>query len=162
MRILEMRLIAGFIVFALAGLAQQSKYTGPRPEKPDVPYLKHASKLIPTEVLEATTETRKDEDWAVTPGASSPVRTPLAEPYFFVLAEKLDPTKLELYRVEPRNGKREVLLSRKNKPQAKPYRIFATSLGERLYRVDVNDTLENGEYCLSPNGSNQVFCFQVY
>lgn len=157
-----MRLFGITIFTAALCLAQQSKYTGPKPEKPDLPYLKHAAKLIPTEVAEAVTETRKDQDWAVTKGAESPVKTPLAEPYFFILADKIDPGKLELYRVESKNGNREVLLSKKNKAQAKPLRIFATPLGQRIYRVDVNETLENGEYCLSPSGSNQVFCFQVF
>ena len=32
---------------ALAAFAQ--KYDGPRPPKPDLPYLKHASELVPTE-----------------------------------------------------------------------------------------------------------------
>jgi hypothetical protein len=32
----------------------------------------------------------------------------------------------------------------------------------KLYRVEANETLENGEYALSPDGSDQVFCFQVY
>jgi hypothetical protein len=26
----------------------------------------------------------------------------------------------------------------------------------------VNEPLENGEYCLSPEGSNAVFCFSEY
>ena len=37
-----------------------------------------------------------------------------------------------------------------------------TKLDDALYRVEVNEVLENGEYSLSPRGSNQVFCFQVY
>jgi len=28
--------------------------------------------------------------------------------------------------------------------------------------VEANEMLENGEYSLTPSGSNQVFCFQVY
>jgi hypothetical protein len=31
-----------------------------------------------------------------------------------------------------------------------------------LYRVEVNEPLEDGEYCLSPEGSNDVFCFSEY
>jgi len=26
----------------------------------------------------------------------------------------------------------------------------------------VNEVIDNGEYCLSPEGSNQVFCFTTY
>jgi hypothetical protein len=29
-------------------------------------------------------------------------------------------------------------------------------------KVEVNEPLENGEYCLSPEGSNAVFCFSEY
>ena len=35
-------------------------------------------------------------------------------------------------------------------------------LGGKLYRIDVNETLENGQYCLSPSGDNRVFCFEVF
>lgn len=140
----------------------QSKYTGPKPEKVDIPYLKHASKLIPLEVSEAKEETRKDEQYAVVKGAASTVRTPLAEPFFIMEQSKVDARQFELYRVETKNGQREVLLARKKKGGSRPYKIMVSPLGERLYRIDVNETLENGEYCLSPSGSNQVFCFQVY
>ncbi len=147
--------------FAMLGFAQ-SKYTGPKPEKPDMPYLKHADKLIPLEANEAKEESRKDEQWAVVRGTASVVRTPLAEPFFIMEQGKLDARQFELYRVETKNGQREVLLGRKKKAGAKPVKIMVSPLGDRLYRIDVNETLENGEYCLSPSGSNQVFCFQVY
>jgi len=35
-------------------------------------------------------------------------------------------------------------------------------VSEGLYRLEVNESLENGEYGLTPEGANQVFCFQVY
>jgi hypothetical protein len=155
------RTIVLLCLAAILGFAQ-SKYTGPKPEKVDLPYLKHASKLIPLEVSEAREETRKDDQWATVKGASSPVRTPLAEPFFIMEQSKVDARQMELYKVEPKNGQREVLLARKKKGGSKPVRIMVSPMGERLYRIDVNETLENGEYCLSPNGSNQVYCFQVY
>jgi hypothetical protein len=152
------------MIAAAAALANaQAKYTGPKPEKVDIPYLKHASKLIPLEVNEAKEETRKDQQWAVVKGASSDVRTPLAEPFFIMEQGKIDARVFELYRVEPKGGQRELMLGGKKKGSgAKPYKIMVSPMGERLYRIDVNDTLDNGEYCLSPQGSNQVFCFQVY
>jgi hypothetical protein len=149
----------------LAGLSaalMAQKYTGPKPDQPDLPYLKHADQLIALESNQAAEETRKDDVFAVTKGASSPVRTPLAEPYFLMEGAKLDPRSLELYKLETKGGQREVLLSRKRKPGSRPMKIMVNALGNRLYRIDVNETLENGEYCLSPQGSNQVFCFQVY
>ena len=42
-------------VFVLAA-AWAQQYDGPRPPKPDIPYLKHASNLIPTETAEAKEE----------------------------------------------------------------------------------------------------------
>jgi hypothetical protein len=54
-------------VFLQAGLAQK-KYSGPRPPKPDVPFLLHADNLVPTEVLEANEEKRKNENCRLYPG----------------------------------------------------------------------------------------------
>lgn len=150
------------ILAAAATATAQSKYTGPKPDKVDIPFLKHASKLLPLEVNEAKEETRKEEQWAVVKGASSNVRTPLAEPYFIMEQGKVDARQFELYRMDSKGGQREVLLARKKKGGSRPYKIMVSPMGERLYRIDVNETLENGEYCLSPSGSNQVFCFQVY
>jgi hypothetical protein len=31
-----------------------------------------------------------------------------------------------------------------------------------LFRVEANEGLPNGEYALTPEGSNHTFCFQVY
>jgi hypothetical protein len=156
-----MKSVIAFLACA-ALAAAQSKYTGPKPEKVDIPYLKHASKLIPLEVNEAKEEMRKDQQWAIVKGSSSNVRTPLAEPFFIMEQAKINASVFELYRVEPKNGQRELMIGTKKKGGAKPLKIMVSPLGERLYRIDVNDTLDNGEYCLSPQGSNQVFCFQVY
>jgi len=45
---------------------------------------------------------------------------------------------------------------------AKPIRIEVSKLSGNLYRIEVDESLEPGEYSLSPADSNQVFCFQVY
>jgi hypothetical protein len=45
---------------------------------------------------------------------------------------------------------------------ARPRRLNVKPLGGSLYRIEVDESLENGEYGLSPADSNQVFCFQVY
>jgi len=37
-----------------------------------------------------------------------------------------------------------------------------TRLDSDLYRIEVGESLEPGEYSLSPEGSSQVFCFQVF
>jgi hypothetical protein len=41
-------------------------------------------------------------------------------------------------------------------------RLNVTRLDENLYKIEVDEILENGEYLLTPPDSNQVFCFQIY
>jgi hypothetical protein len=153
---------AGLLALSGAGLAQK-KYSGPRPPKPDIPFLLHADNLIPTEVGEAREEKRKSETIASIPGASSPVRTPLAEPIFLLESAKIGPGQLELWKLESKSGARQLVVPDKPKKSGpRPLRLVVTRLDDTLYRVEVNEVLENGEYSLSPRGSNQVFCFQVY
>jgi hypothetical protein len=151
------------LVLFVAGIALSAeKYTGPRPPKQDVPYLLHANNLVETEIAEAKEESRKDDITYVISGAASPVKTPLAGPIFLLQAEKLIPDKMQLYRLEVKNGRREVMFSHKQKSSAKPLRLTLYRLADNLYRIEVYDSLENGEYCLTPEGSNQVFCFSEY
>jgi hypothetical protein len=149
-----------FFAAALPLLAQ--KYDGPRPPKPDIPYLKHASDLIPTEVAEAKEEKRKDDVMYAVNGASSSVKTPLASPILLIKSEKIVPDRLQLYRLDTKNGRREIVFSKK-KDSSRPIRLEITRLSsDNIYRIEVDQSLEPGEYSLSPDGSNQVFCFQVY
>ncbi len=149
------------VLFCVLPLLAQ-KYSGPRPEKPDLPYLVHADNLVPTERTEAKEEDRKNEVTFVIAGANSTARTPLSSPGFLILADQVQPEKLQLYKLESKNGQREVLYSRKKKLVAHSIRLDVTRLDGNLYRVEVDEILENGEYSLTPEGSNQVFCFQVY
>jgi hypothetical protein len=150
------------IFLAVAAMAAAQKYDGPRPPKPDLPYLKHAENLIATEASVAKEEKgKKDEVMYVIAGAASGARTPLASPIFLLQVEKLGASSLLLYKLESRNGRRE--LSASPKRPAKSIRVDATRLdGSGLYRLEVHESLEPGEYSLSPEGSNQVFCFQVF
>ena len=150
-----------FLLGAVAGSAQ--KYSGPRPPKPDVVYLVHADNLVPLEVAEAKLETKKDEVTYTVAGASSPARTPLAEPIFLVQSDKIQADHLELYRMEVKNGRREVSMSKaRRRGGPRPLRLSVSKLDGNLYRVEASEVLENGEYSLSPNDSNAVFCFEVY
>jgi len=155
-----------FALLCVSGLLLgQKKYAGPRPEKADLPYLLHASNLVPTEAGEATEEKRKDEVANIVKGAASPARTPLAEPIFLLHSEKLNPDKVELYAMSIKNGNREVVIPtnpKKARNAPRPLRLSMTRLAEGLYRLEANQWLDNGEYCLSPSGTQQVFCFQVY
>ena len=151
--------LAATAVFAFA----QDKYDGPRPPKPDVPYLLHASKLIETETLEAKEETRKKDQVASIPGKASPVKTPLSEPIFLVDANKMVPSKLQLYRLDvTKDGRREVIIPDGSNKKNRPIHVVTKKVSGNLYRVEVDETLENGEYCLSPEGSSAVYCFAIY
>ncbi len=154
------RILFWLTAAAFAAFAQQ-KYDGPKPPRPDLPYLKHASNLIPTESATATEEKQKKEDILyVIAGPASTARTPLASPIFIMQADQLSPDKLELYQLDVKNNRRQILMGPKR--DVKPIRIELTRLGGNLYRIEVDESLEPGEYSLTPNGSNQVFCFQVY
>ena len=138
------------------------KYDGPRPPKPDLPYLQHASTLLPTEATEAKPEGgKKDQSLYTINGANSSARTPLAEPTFLMMSDKVIPDRLELYRLAVRNGRREITLA-KGKNSSKPLHMTVTKLDGKLYRLEAGEPLENGQYSLSPNDSNTVFCFEVY
>lgn len=155
---------AWLCLFVAALALAADKYAGPRPPKPDLPYLLHADNLIPTETNEAHQQTRGKDTVYVIPGPASPARTPLAEPIFLFWSEKIPPESLELYRLEVKGGNRQIVFPEKKKDQPRPYRIIVTRLDEKLYRLEVSERfgLENGPYSLTPAGSNQVFCFDVY
>jgi hypothetical protein len=158
-----MRYIFNFLLLATLAIGAD-EYTGPRPPKADLPYLVHASSLIPTEAIEASQEGKKDDSTYAVQGGASMVRTPLAEPIFLFRSDKIKADSLELYRFEVKNGRRQVTLSRKRKDSG-PFHLSVTKLDKDLYRVEADEALENGEYGLSPsgpNGSNAVFCFQIY
>ena len=157
---MRIRCLALCLAGAFAAAAQN--YSGPLPPHTDVPYLKHAENLVPTEALDAKEEKGKKGDVVyVIPGAASSARTPLASPVFLLQADKVLAAKLALYRLESRNGRREIVFSPKKQPRA--IRVELTPLNtDKLYRLEVEESLEPGEYALSAEGSNQVFCFQVF
>ncbi len=148
-------------MLALAATAQS--YKGPRPPKADVVYLVHASNLVPTEVAEAREDSKKNSTTYSVPGANSSARTPLAEPIFVLMSDKINAESLELYRMEVKNGQREVSTTQKRtRGGPRAYRVSVTRLDRGLFKLEASETLENGEYALTPQGSNKVFCFEVY
>jgi len=150
------------LLLLCSGALFGQKYTGPQPEKPDLVYLVHADNLVATEAGEAKEEKRKDDVVAVVAGATSSAATPLASPIFLIRADKINPDSLEIYKLESKNGQREVVLSHKKKPIAKPVICSVTKVGDDLYKLEVNQELPNGEYSITPRESNLVFCFRVY
>lgn len=158
---MSLRWMAALLLIGISVLSAQ-KYTGPRPPKPDVPYLVLADNLVETDAAEAKEEQRKDGTAYTLEGVSARARTPLAEPIFIVEAKTLSPDRLGLYRLEVRNGRREIVISQKKRSGARPLRLTVTRLGNGLFRLEANEHLDNGQYSLSPEGSNQVFSFEVY
>lgn len=155
--------LAGLVLLIASASVYSADYDGPRPPKPDVPYLLHASKLLETELAEAKEEQKKDDTTYIITGAASTAKTPMAEPIFIFESDKVAPEKLELYKLEVKNGHREITISpKKRRGGPRAYRMLVTRLSGRLYRIEASETLENGEYSLSPNDSNRVYCFEVY
>ena len=150
------------LAFFLLAFAARGQQRPPAPPKPDLPYIIHATNLVETESSRAIEQTTKNEQWYFVEGASSGVETPMARPEFLLKSENLDPDSLELYRFEPKNGKREILIRKKKKVIARPYFLSFETVEPGVFRIRVDDVLDNGEYCLTPNGSDSVFCFTVY
>jgi hypothetical protein len=153
------RSLTAILALLTASAAWTADYTGPRPPKPDLVYLMHADSLIPTEATEAKQE---KNDLYTVPGASSPARTPLAEPIFLMQSDRITPESLELYRLEVKSGHREITLSNRRRGGPRALHLSVTKLERGLYRIEASETLENGEYVLTPSGSNRVFCFEVF
>jgi hypothetical protein len=147
------------VLLTAASVGWTADYTGPRPPKPDLVYLMHADNLIPTEAAEAKQE--KGDVYTVA-GASSPARTPLAEPIFLMQSDRITPESLELYRLDVKSGRREITLSNRRRGGPRALHLSVTKLERGLYRIEASETLENGEYVLTPAGSNRVFCFEVF
>jgi hypothetical protein len=150
------------LLLSVCPLLAQKKYDGPRPPKTDLPYLQHADNLVPTERADAKQEEHKNEVTYVIAGANSSARTPLSSPSFLFQSEEISADHLQLFKLQSKGGQREVLFSRKKKQVAHPLRLNVTQLEGTLYKLEVDEILENGEYSLSPTDSNKVFCFQVY
>lgn len=162
-----MKLVLLAAVALAAGIAAAqsvNKKTGlPDPPQPDLPYIIHASSLVATERNEAKEETRKDETIYAVAGVTSGARTPLASPEFLLQAESVPPDRLQLFKLEARGGRREVVVTRKKKPVARPLRlsVFQADQKLKLFRIRVDESLTAGEYCLTPEGSNTIFGFTV-
>jgi hypothetical protein len=159
---MPIRLSLFFLMVCCAALPQSSKYSGPRPPKADVPYLLHAASLLETEVAEAQEEKRKGGNVYYVAGAGSPAKTPLAEPIFLIRTEKLQADRLELYRMEVRNGRRETVFPERRRNNPRSFPLTVKKVAEDLYRVETGAMLDNGQYSLTPSGSNAVFLFEVY
>ena len=154
-----MRRIPLLILAAMIAVHAQ-KYAGPTPPKPDLPYIQHATSLIATEPEEAKEEKTKDDVLYTVDGANSSAKTPLALPIFIIKADKLNPASLQMYRLESKDGHRQLTASAKK--NAEPIHVEVTRVGADIYKLDVYNGLDAGEYALTAEGWKQMFCFQVY
>jgi hypothetical protein len=160
---MHLRTFLPAIAVVLSAFAQSRINEPPRPPKPDVPFLLHATNLVETEAAEAKEEKKKNDTTYYVPGVKSSARTPLAEPIFIIRTEKIQPEKLELYRLEVKNNRREITFpERRSKNAPRPYPLSIRKLADGIWRVEASATLENGQYALTPSGSNIVFLFEVY
>jgi hypothetical protein len=153
------------VLFLIASAVWAQKYTGPVPEKEDLLYIVQADNLVPTEAATAQEQKgkKKEETIYFVPGAASTAKTPLASPIFLLKVKDLVPEKLELYKLEVKNGRREITIATgKRVKNPEPAHINIKRLDEGLVRLEVSDSLANGQYSFTPQGSNDVFCFEVY
>jgi hypothetical protein len=135
----------------------------PNPPEADLPYLIHAGKLVATEHATASEERKNKQTTYFLAGVTSGVRTPLAGPEFLLRSESLDPNKLQLYNLVVRSSRREITFEDdKPKKNPQPYIVSAFPGDAGLFKLRVDASLERGEYCLTPEGSNELFCFTVY
>lgn len=161
------RLFTIAILFATL-LAAGQEYAGPPPPRKDTPYLVQADNLIETEVSTARKHTARQEVTYIIPGDRSKARTPVASPILIVETENppsvsgWDAEALRLFRLQVKNGHREIGFDYKGKSGTVPLRADIMRISTNLYRIEVVDGLVPGEYALSPDGSNQVFCFEVF
>jgi hypothetical protein len=157
-------LLTSLPLFLSAVALPQDKYSGPKPANKDLPYLLHGDKLIATEVEKATQSNSKEGQVFFVPGITSPARTPLAEPISLFSPDHFRAEQLGLFRFEVRSGRREVIISGKHKKgDAEPvFHLTLRHLDENLFRIEVSEMLDPGEYALSPEGDNTAFCFTVY
>jgi hypothetical protein len=51
---------------------------------------------------------------------------------------------------------------KKLKDSQKPIRLSLAKVDSSIYRLEATEALDNGGYCLTPSGSQDVFCFDVY
>src|SRR3984957_10761582 len=160
-RILPSVFVEMVAMAAALATANAQKYTGPPPAKPDLPYIQHATNLIATEAVEAKEQKSKDDTVYTIDGENSSSKTPLALPIFYIKADKLNPASLQMNRLASKDGHRELTASAKK--NAEPIHVQVTRIGaDNLYKLDVYNGLDAGEYALTADGWKQMFCFQVY
>jgi hypothetical protein len=153
------RLWGGMLILLVVAAAQE-KYSGPPLPKKDFAYLVRGDSLVEMEF--AIAEPRDDNDRVtfVIAGAGSLVKTNDVAPAIVIDVSKLPTDLLQLYRVESRDGHREISIPKRGR-RPQPVPMITTKLGGNLVSLKPVEDLTSGEYSLTPQGSNAVFCFTV-
>jgi len=150
-------------ILFVAVLSGQPNYTGPHPPKKNVPYLVHAGNPVETEAGTAFQIINNDLITYVISGEKSTARTPLASPIFVIeSADITDVEKLRLFRLVAQDGHRTVTFHKKSLRGAMPLRIEIKPIPGGLFEIEVVDSLPPGQYALTPDGANNVYCFEVF
>ena len=155
-----------FVASLAAICAAADPPTVPDPPKADMVYLLLADNLVPTEALEAQSDfknkgKKNEESTHYVPGEHSSAKTPLTSPIFVFKRGNLSPEAMQVFGFEIKNGRREVTFSKKKSNKPFTLTIIPTA-NESVVRMEVDQNLPPGEYAVTPNGSEQVFCFAVY
>ncbi len=158
----KLAMIAVALAVPFAAWAEMP-YQGAKPAKKDVPYLVLGDQLLETEASEANQLEEKNRTTYSVKGASSSARTPLAEPAFLLMPGDMKPESLSLYPMKVDKGNRSVTFNAKpKKDDPRPIPLLFHPRKDGTMMIESNQFLDPGEYCLSPQGANTVFCFQVY
>ncbi len=158
-RYASLMMILGLPILMLA----EMPYHGPKPAKQDMPYLVLGDRLVETDESEASQQEAKNKTTFTVTGASSTAKTPLAEPAFLMVPGKIRPESLSLYPMKVEKGNRSVTFNAKpKKDDPRPIPLLFHERKDGSTMIESNQYLDPGEYCLSPQGANTVFCFQVY
>jgi hypothetical protein len=155
---------SAIVLLLLAAPLLAQKYAGPVPEKEDLPYIIQADNLIPTDAGEAKEQSgKKDEKVYIIDGVAAKAQTPLASPIFLIKTKELVPEKLTIYKLEVKNGHREITFrDGKRAKNPEPVHVNVRRVTEGLYRIEISDSLANGQYSITPQGANDVFCFEIF
>lgn len=163
MRILRFCCAAVVAVFFSVYAVAEISYQGPKPAKPDLPYLVHGDTITETDQGDAQQSEDKKRTVYTVSGTAANARTPLSEPVFLMKPEKLKAEQLTLYKMSIQKGNRVIAFRDKpDKDDPQPVPMLYHNRKDGTVIFEANQYLENGEYCLSPSGANTVFCFQVY
>jgi hypothetical protein len=153
------------LLIAVAGLARQEKAF--EPEDFSTFYYLRASGQ-PVELERQATEAipRGVKILFSIPGEKSPVRLNVADPMQFIVRVTEDLPRatatIQLFRFEPQNGKRQMLVRRSEfRSNKASLKILTERYGESSVRVVPAEKLAPGEYCVSRTTIPQGYCFGV-